>query len=148
MKKEFHEGQKATIAVTGAGDVTGTVRLISGEVDRATRLGKVKVFFGVNPALRLGGFGRGTIATARSHGLSVPASALVYTPDGATVQAVRNGRVETRPVKVGLKTLQAVEIIEGVAEGDIVVAKSGSFLRDGDAVRPVPAETKLSGGPK
>jgi HlyD family secretion protein len=145
---KIHDGQKSTITVTGSGEVTGTVRLISSEVDKATRLGKVKVFLGANPALRLGGFGRGTIETAKSRGLSVVTSAVVYTPDGATVQVVRNGRVETRLVKVGLKTQHAVEILDGVAEGDVIVAKSGSFLRDGDPVRPVPADTKLSGGLK
>ena len=142
---KIHDGQQAAISITGGIEVTGTVRLVSSEVDRATRLGKVKVFLGANPALRLGSFGRGTIETARSHGLAVPSSALVYTPDGATLLAVKDGHVEARPVKVGLKTPLLVEIIEGAAEGDIVVARSGSFLRHGDAVRPVVADTRLSG---
>jgi hypothetical protein len=30
-----------------------------------------------------------------------------------------------------------VEIREGVAEGDIVVARAGALLREGDPVRPV-----------
>ncbi len=30
-----------------------------------------------------------------------------------------------------------VEIREGLSEGDIVIARSGTFLRDGDVVRPV-----------
>lgn len=139
------EGQNATVTVTGSGEVRGTIRMISSEVDRSTRLGKVKIFFGVNPALRLGAFGRGSIETGRSHGLSVPTSAVVYTPEGATVQLVSNGRVETRRVKTGLTTKLAIEILEGVTENDIVVARSGSFLRDGDAVLAVIADTKVSG---
>ena len=138
-------GQKATVNVTGAGEVTGTVRLISSEVDRTTRLGKVKVFFGVNPQLRLGAFARGTIETGRSHGLSAPTSAVVYGADGVTLQAVIEGRIETHRVKTGLKTQMAIEIVEGAKEGDTIVAKSGSFLRNGDAVRPLFAETKVSG---
>ncbi len=142
---KVREGQVAHVSVTGSGDVVGTVRLISGEVDRSTRLGKIKVFFGVNPALRLGAFGRGTIDTGKSHGLAVPPSAVVYTPEGATVQVVADGRVLTRPVKTGLKTQQLIEITEGLADGDTIVAKSGSFLRNGDSVRPVFADTKVSG---
>lgn len=142
---KVREGQVAHVAVTGSGDVTGTVRLISSEVDRSTRLGKIKVFFGVNPSLRLGAFGRGTIETGKSRGLAVPPSAVVYTPEGATVQVVMQGRVLARPVKTGLKTQQSIEIVDGLTAGDTVVAKSGSFLRDGDAVRPVTAPAKVSG---
>jgi HlyD family secretion protein len=142
---KIKDGQTATVAITGAGDVTGIVRLISSEVDRTTRLGKVKVFFGTNPGLRLGAFGRGSIVTAKSNGLAVPSSALVFTPEGATVQAVVDGRVVTRPVKVGLKTQLTTEILSGLAEGETLVAKSGSFLRQGDRVRPVIADTKVSG---
>ena len=143
---KIREGQKAVVSITGLGEVAGTVRLISSEIDRSTRLGKVKVFFGANPALRLGAFGRGTIETGRSHGLSIPTSAVVYTPDGALVQAVLDGRVTSRHVKTGLKTQTAIELVEGITEGATIVAKSGSFLRDGDAVRPIFADTKISSG--
>jgi hypothetical protein len=30
-----------------------------------------------------------------------------------------------------------VEIVDGLAEGEVVIARSGTFLRDGDEVRPV-----------
>ena len=144
---KIREGQQAAISISGAGDVNGTVRLISSEVDRATRLGKVKVGFGVNPALRLGAFGHGSIVTAKSRGLSVPASAVVYASEGAIVQAIQDGRVVSRKVKTGLKTQTMIEVLDGLTEGDTIVAKSGSFLRDGDAVRPVIADTKVSGVP-
>lgn len=142
---KIKEGQKARVTVTGTGDFTGTVRLISSEVDRSTRLGKVRVFFGADPRLRLGAFGRGTIETGNSHGIAAPTSAVVFGPDGAIVQVVKGQRVETRPVKTGLKTRQQIEITEGLSEGEIVVAKSGSFLRDGDIVRPVTANSNVSG---
>ncbi len=142
---KVREGQMAHVFVTGSGDVSGTVRLISSEVDRSTRLGKIKVFFGVTSGLRLGAFGRGTIDTGKSHGLAVPPSAVVYTPDGATVQVVVDNKVVTRSVKTGLKTQKLIEIVEGLSDGDTIVAKSGSFLRNGDAVRPIFAATKISG---
>jgi hypothetical protein len=31
-----------------------------------------------------------------------------------------------------------------LAEGELVVSRSGTFLRDGDAVRPVMAKSKVS----
>ncbi|MEQ1694314.1 MAG: efflux RND transporter periplasmic adaptor subunit [Hyphomicrobiaceae bacterium] len=142
---KVREGQTAHVSVTGTGDVAGTVRQISSEVDRSTRLGKIKIFLGVNPALRLGAFGRGTIDTGKSRGLAVPPSAVVYTPDGPAVQIVTDGKVLTRAVKTGLKTQQLIEIVEGLADGETIVAKSGSFLRNGDAVRPIFAATNVSG---
>src|SRR5581483_5068602 len=130
-------GQRVRVEVAGAGDVVGTVRIVSPEVDKATRLGRVRIFLGDNPALRVGAFARGSIETAAGRGLAVPASAILYGPDGASVQLVRANRVETRPVKLGLAAGALVEVREGLAEGDFVVARSGTFLRDGDAVRPV-----------
>jgi len=136
---DVRAGQDAEIDVAGAGRVTGKVRLVSIEVDRSTRLGRVRIFLGDNPALRVGAFARGTIETARSRGLAVPASALLYAESGASVQLVINGKVSTRPVKLGLLAGGIAEVREGLAEGDLVVSKAGTFLRDGDMVRPVHA---------
>jgi RND family efflux transporter MFP subunit len=133
-------GQRARVDVAGAGEITGTVRLVSPEVDKSTRLGRVRIYLGDNPALRVGAFARGSIETASGNGLAVPASAVLYGPDGASVQVVRGNRVETRRIKPGLASGALVEVREGLAEGDLVVARSGTFLRDGDAVRPVAGE--------
>jgi HlyD family secretion protein len=130
-------GQPVQVEVAGAGVVSGKVRLVSPEVDRSTRLGRVRVFIGDNPALRVGAFARGLIETARGRGLSVPTSAILYDTDGASVQVVVDGKIATRRVKLGLASGGIAEVREGLADGDLVVAKSGTFLRDGDLVRPV-----------
>jgi HlyD family secretion protein len=132
-------GQKARVEVAGLGEVTGTVRLVSPEVDKSTRLGRVRIFLGDNPGLRVGAFGRASIETATSSGLAVPAAAVLHGPNGATVQVVRGNRVETRAVKTGLSASALVEVRNGLADGDLVVTRAGTFLRDGDTVRPVPA---------
>lgn len=137
-------GQKAGIEVAGVGRVPGTVRLVSPEVDKATRLGRVRIFLGANPDLRIGAFGRGEISTAESKGLAVPVSAVLYDEKGASVQIVRDGKVVTSPVKTGLIARGRVEIREGVALDDLVVARAGTFLRDGDAVRAVLPGAKVS----
>lgn len=141
----LHADQPARVSVAGAGDVAGTVRLVSPEVDRATRLGRLRVFLGDNPELRIGSFARGLIETARGSGLAVPAAAVLYSERGASVQLVADGKVATRAVKLGLASGGLVEIREGLAEGDVVVAKSGTFLRDGDSVQAVAdSASKLS----
>jgi HlyD family secretion protein len=138
-------GQPARVEITGLGEIAGTVRLVSPEVDKATRLGRVRIFLGDNPGLRVGAFARGSVETARGRGLAVPASAILYGPEGASVQVVRANRVETRKVKTGLVAGALTEVREGLNEGDVIVARSGTFLRDGDAVRPVAGDrAKLS----
>jgi hypothetical protein len=61
----------------------------------------------------------------------------LYGPGGAVVQVVRDGRIETRGVSVGLLAAGQAEIREGLSEGDMVVARAGAFVREGDRVRPV-----------
>lgn len=137
----LREGQTAAIEAAGFGEVTGMVRLVSPEVDRATRLGRVRILLGDKPGLRVGAFARGRIEAAKSRGLSIPASAVLYGTNGAVVQVVVDGRVRTRPAKLGLAQGGNVEVRDGLAAGETVIARSGTFLRDGDAVRAMPATT-------
>ncbi len=142
---KIREGQLARVTVTGLSEVPGTVRLVASEVDRSTRLGKVRIALAANKAVRPGAFGRGTVTTASSRGLAVPTSAVVYVNGNASVQVVNNARVATRAIVAGLKTQQFIEVRSGLADGDIVVAKAGSFLRDGDLVRPITVEPVKTG---
>jgi HlyD family secretion protein len=142
---KIKEGQIARATVAGMDDAPGRVRLISPEIDKATRLGRVRIFLGATPGLRIGAFGRGVIETAKSRGLAVPVSSVVYSGDVITVQVVVNNIVETRRVKAGLSADGMVEIRDGLAEGDLIVTRAGTFLRNGDTVRPIlPASNKLS----
>ncbi len=137
-------GQPARVTAPGGLEVTGRVRLVAPEVDKTTRLGRVRIFLGANPELKVGSFGRGTIETGRARAVAVPLSAVLYTDEGPSVQVVADGKVETRRVRTGLETAGRIAIESGLAEGDLVVAKAGTFLRDGDAVRPVVPDARLS----
>lgn len=139
-------GQTATVNVAGLGDVPGTVRLVSQEIDRVTRLGRVRISLGNDAALRVGAFGRGVLETARARGVAVPVSAVLHTPNGASVQVVRDDRVVTTKVETGISANGRIEIVKGLEEGALVVAKSGTFLRDGDLIRPVQESTAVPTG--
>lgn len=139
--------QKADIEVAGVGPVPGSVRLVSPEVDKATRLGRVRVFLGADPRVRIGAFGRGVIKTAEGKGLAVPASSVLYDERGATILVVRDGKVVETQVQTGLMAEGKVEIRSGVARDDIVVARAGTFLRDGDLVRPITPGEEVSAAP-
>jgi HlyD family secretion protein len=59
----------------------------------------------------------------RDKAISVPVSALrsAADPQGqAVVHVVRDGRLEARKVRTGLRTLEAVEILEGLTAGEVV----------------------------
>jgi len=62
---------------------------------------------------------------------------VLYGTDGAIVQVVRDGRIETHRVALGLQAGETIEAREGINEGDMVVARAGSFVREGDRVRPI-----------
>lgn len=127
--------------------LAGRVRLVSPEVNRTTRLGRIRIAVeGRN--LTIGAFGRGVVQIARREGIAVPLSAVQFASGGSTVQVVKEGVVETRPVTIGLRAGRLVEVATGVVAGEQVVAISGTFLRNGDRVRAMPqAQQKAEGRP-
>lgn len=128
---KLNPGATARISRDDAPDLIGRVRQVSPEIDRRTQLGHARLSMTNNPSLRVGMFARATIDARRSCGVAIPRSAI----DKQTVQVVKANIVETRRVKVGLVSDTSVEILEGVAEGDLVVADAGTSLHDGDQVR-------------
>jgi RND family efflux transporter MFP subunit len=129
--------QTARVEVGNGTEVTGRVRLVPGEVDRMTQLGRVRLSIDHNPSLRIGMFARAAIDASRSCGVAVPRSAVTYRTEGTSVQVIRNGVVETRRIRTGLRSDIDIEIRDGVSEGDVLVASAGTSLHDGDAVKPV-----------
>jgi HlyD family secretion protein len=133
--------QAAKIRPAGhAVDVDATVRLISPEVSRTTRLGKVRLTLTNSQDLAIGAFARGVIEVAKSDGIVLPLSAVQFGVDGARVQVVINGAVATRPVTVGLRSSAMVEIVKGLEVGEQVISIAGTFLRNGDRITPVPQQ--------
>jgi HlyD family secretion protein len=135
--------QTASIKVIGAGNVDGKVRRIAPTVEPNSQLGQV--FIGVTGTKRLlvNSSGRAQIKTGQSCNISVPLTAILYGTGGTVVQVVRRARVETRRVEIGLMSGGQVEIRDGLVEGDIVVARAGALLREGDPVRPVTASADV-----
>lgn len=134
---KLEPNQTAKVEIVGVGTLRGKVRHISTAVNPTTQLGEVRIFIGREPRLRVGAFGRATVEIARRCGASVPFSAILYGPAGTVVQTVRDGRIETRPVTVGLLASGQAEIRKGISEGEMVVPRAGAFVRDGDRVRAI-----------
>jgi HlyD family secretion protein len=131
-------GQGVAVTPAGAKEaLAGSIRLIMPEVDKASRLGRVLVTLDGNPPVAMGSFARGIIETGRKRAVTLPLSAITYSRAGATVQSVKDGKVTTKPVTLGLVGHGRAEIASGITEGETVVARAGTFVRDGDLVTPV-----------
>jgi multidrug efflux pump subunit AcrA (membrane-fusion protein) len=131
--------QTARIKVVGAGEVDGKVARVAPAIQPDSQLGQVTLQITSNQRLLINSSGRALIKTSQSCGVAVPLTAVLYSTAGTVVQVVRRQRVETKRVEVGLMSGGQVEIRDGLAEGDMVVARAGALLREGDPVRPVTA---------
>lgn len=142
-------GDAVSLDIAGMPPVTGTVRRIDPTIDPATRLGTVLISPRDSEGLRPGLFASGWITTEVRDGLSVPSTA-VQDDDGTdyvfTVE--QDGTLTRRDVRTGLIWQSRREILDGLSEGDVVVARAGGFFSPGDVIRPVrpdesaPAETE------
>jgi RND family efflux transporter MFP subunit len=130
-------GQSARIALEDGRELSGRIRLVSVEIDPITQMGRARISVDDDPSLLAGRFVGATIDARRSCGVAVPRSAISSRAGGTSVLIVRAGVVETRNVRLGLRSDQDAEIQEGLVEGDVVVANAGTSLRDGDKVKPV-----------
>lgn len=138
------EGMTAEVSIAGwPNPVSGKIRLISPEVDQKSRLGTIRISLPSDPTPRVGNFGRAEIETTKRHGVAVPASAVVYSGTDAFLQQVRDGKVHTVAVTLGARADGYVEVVSGLAEGDEIVARAGTFVSDGDLVTPVRDEQQV-----
>ena len=135
------KGMTAEVSMAGADTgVAGSIRRISPEVDQASRLGAIRIALEPGSVARAGNFARGEIELLRREGVAVPTSAVIYKGSDAFLQTVKDGKVKTVPVTLGARAGGMVEIATGLADGEDVVLRAGTFVADGDMVTPVRAE--------
>jgi RND family efflux transporter MFP subunit len=120
----------------------GRVRFVNPAADAASRT--VKVFVEVpNGAgtLRSGLFVKGEIVTEeRANVLTAPRTALLswdLAQKQAVLYALVGETARKRTVTTGATSGDLVEIVSGLAKGDLVVTRGGFNLRDGDVVEIV-----------
>lgn len=129
-------GQTAQVELEDGRELLGRVRRPPSEINPVSQLGQVRIAIENDPSLRVGTFARATIDAARSCGVSVPRSAVYFRTEGASVQVVQDHVVETRKIQVGIMQDDAVEVKDGIREGEVVIANAGGSLRNGERVTP------------
>jgi HlyD family secretion protein len=134
-------GQKAAVRPAGRdGDIAAIVRLVSPEIARATRLGRVRLTLENPDGLVVGSFARGVIEVASREAVQAPLSAVLFTNEGPRVQVVKDGVVESRAITTGIRAGGMIEVVTGLQAGESIVSISGTFLRNGDRVTPISAK--------
>jgi RND family efflux transporter MFP subunit len=129
-------GASATVEAADGAAVTGRVRRIAPGLDQSRRTGTVFVELPRPGALRAGTFAAGRILVGTGTALTVPAEAVVRRDGRAYVFLVdADHRARERLVELGSSVGDAVEVRQGLAAGESVVARGAGFLNDGDLVR-------------
>lgn len=72
---------------------------------------------------------------ARPDVLTVPPAALVRQDGRTGVFLAVDGRAQFRPIKVGVRTETGIEVLEGLSDGEAVIAQRIKPIADGDHVR-------------
>jgi HlyD family secretion protein len=82
-------------------------------------------------------FAQAQILVAERSGLAVPITALGVAEGRAFVLRVTGTTANRVEVETGIRDGAWVEITAGLAAGDLLVAKAGAFVRDGDTITPL-----------
>ena len=127
-----HVGQTAAVTVDAypGEKYLGRVVYIYPYMDQQTRTNKVRYAFTNSKGhLKPGMFANVEINAGSGEGVIVPTDAVLDSGRERIVfVASGEGRFEPRNVKVGLRTPDGVEIVDGVGEGELVAASAAFFL--------------------
>ena len=149
--EQLRVGQKAVVVADAfaAQRLPATILSIAPEVD--AQRGAVEVKFSLDqpppPFLREDMTLSAEVETARSErALVLPARALRSGPAGEVMLVAQGRRAVERPVRTGLRTLDAVEILSGIQEGELVLL--APTLQPGARVRVQRIEWQPSRSPQ
>jgi RND family efflux transporter MFP subunit len=137
-----HAGQTAYLAVSNLPGrrFTGTVARTANALDPNSRTMLVEVQVpNEDGALLPGMYALVDLSSPRANPpLLLPADALIVRADGTQVAVVRpDHTIHLQKIQVGRDYGDKIEIINGLAEGDLVIANPSDAVREGVQVNPV-----------
>ncbi|MBF0157940.1 MAG: efflux RND transporter periplasmic adaptor subunit [Magnetococcales bacterium] len=146
---QIQPGQKAYVRLPTGEEIEGVVRMKAPTFDVTNRRALIYVDLPLDPDQRLakaGMFVHGTIVMGSAAAMTLPQSAVVMRDGYEFVFVIQAGdstgspassQVTRRPVTVGRRMADRVEIVTGLDESAAVAASGAAFLNDGDRVRLV-----------
>jgi RND family efflux transporter MFP subunit len=131
---------QAVLVRHGGQEIRARVRAIAPTVTPESRLGLVHVALPADSSLLPGMFARAEIMGPARPAVLVPAGAVVFREGAPAVFTLAPGeeRVRLRRLTLGTRADGLVEVLDGLAAGERVVASGAGFLADGDLVRAAP----------
>ena len=130
-------GHEFFFKVTGRPErFKGQVIAIEPEIDRATRSVSVRgLTENAEGELASGAFANVEVPIGADKPiLTVPAQALVPSVKGHGIWVLTDGKASLRPVEIGQRTADDVEIVSGLSAGDTVLVNNLLRLREGAPV--------------
>jgi membrane fusion protein (multidrug efflux system) len=148
-----HEGQAITASVDAypGEKIAGRIAKLDTRIDEKTRALTARAEF-PNPSRRLkpGMMMRVAVARGQRQALSAPESALAVQGDSAFVYVVmqKDGKMvaDQRPVVTGARQDGFVELKDGVAVGDRIIADGLNKIQAGQSIRPAGKGGPHAGG--
>ncbi len=132
-------GQAASLQIEGAAaPVAATVVRINPSAQAGSRSVLAYLSLAQSTGLRQGLFAQGTLGTARTKALAIPASAVRSDKPAPYVQVVENNAVAHRSVTLGARGEadgQDMVAVSGIAQQAVVLAGSVGSLREGTLVK-------------
>lgn len=112
--------------------LTGTVSQITPAGDPGAKTYRIRIGLPEDTPLRVGMSVEANVVTRKKDNvLLAPAAAI----RANAVFVLRGRRAYRTPVEIGLRGTQAVEIVSGLKQGDIIISPLPAELRDGQIVR-------------
>ena len=134
-------GQSAVISSDQVGETTGSVRIVTPEVNPTSRLGIARIALTRGVGFHPGMFAKAQIDVGSQPAITVPTAAVLYRENRAGVFVVNaENQVRFQAVTIRSRS-EAMSAVEGLAAGARVVVEGAGFLGDGDRVSIAPSGT-------
>lgn len=130
-------GDKITFGVQGTTRTfNGTIYAVQPNIDQGTRTLQVRARApNTDGALVPGALATVDLSLKQQEALMIPSYALIPALKGHTVFLYKGGVAESRPVNIGGRTEELVEVVEGLRSGDTLITSGILQLRPGMPVQ-------------
>lgn len=128
-------GLPARVTISEVGEMVGTIRVVTPQVDPQTRIGIARIALPTRPGLRTGMFGTAAISVTAAPTIVVPQAAVVFRDNVSGVFVLDQGnRARFRRIATGERLDRQVAVLSGLNERERVVVNGAGFLGEGDLV--------------
>jgi RND family efflux transporter MFP subunit len=134
-----HVGTVLPVALDSVeGELQATVSEVAPSADANTRTFLAKLDLPANEHVRAGQYGRAFVPASRGGILRVPTTAIIERGQMQIVFVVHDNKAYLRLIKTGKRWLDQIEVVSGLATGEVVVIDGAQQLQDGQPVMVTP----------